>query len=473
MTKPKRTGASVSRTRRPRRGATTDPRVLAWEVLQQVETGAYADALLGTRLAGSSMEPRDQGLATRLVYGTIAWQRYLDHLLAGFCHRPLVDLDPPIRTALRLGMYQVCILDKIPGFAAVDTAVSLAKRHRGGMAAGFVNAVLRRATKSWRGVPLPAAERDLAGYLSVRFSHPRWLVERWLAVLGAEETRALLLANNEPAPTSVRVNRRKRTREQLQVNWETLRIQVRAGIYSPLCLQIEGLSPERLPGYEDGLLTPQGESSQLIGLLVSPEPGNRILDACAAPGGKATHLAELIDDTGEIIALDIHESGTQRIRETARRLGLSCVRAVTADVLAWQPPEGGFDRILVDAPCSGFGTLREHPEVRWRRTPEDVERLATMQLLICRRVVPWLRPGGVLVYSTCTLMPEENEQIAARILSEFPDLHPEDAGLFLPVEARELAGVDGTLRTFPHRGGLDGFYAVRLRRANRTSIVPA
>jgi 16S rRNA (cytosine967-C5)-methyltransferase len=456
--------AAQASTRSDRR-AELAARALAWDILQQVEAGGYADALLGSRLPSSTLPARDQALVTRLVYGTIAWQRYLDHILAAFCRRALADLDPPVRAVLRLALYQTCILTRIPRFAAVDTSVSLIKRYRGGMAAGFVNAVLRRATAQWQGVPLPARHADLAGHLSVRYSHPRWLVERWLALLGEEETGALLQANNEPAATALRINPRRSSRAALLDRLRAAGIAAHPGHHSPQAVIVEGVAPETLPGFAEGCFSVQGEASQLIGFLAAPKRGQRWLDACAAPGGKATHLAELMDNDGEIVALDIHAPGLDRLNKTAARLGLTCIRTEVGDAASWKDSGDGFDGILIDAPCSGLGTLRQHPEIRWRRTPADIADLSVLQERIVSNLAPCLRPGGVLLYSTCTLTDEENDSLVRRILDNHPSFTIDDPRHDLPPDAQGLIAADAALRTYPHRQGLDGFFAVRLRRS--------
>jgi 16S rRNA (cytosine967-C5)-methyltransferase len=449
--------------------------------LQRVEAGAYADALLGRQLArsglarsglaGSALTPRDQSLATQLVYGTLAWQGYLDHLIAAFSKRPPQALDAPVRTALRLGVFQMSRLTRIPDFAAVDTTVNLIKRFRGGAAVGLVNAVLRRAAAGWQRVAFPVRADDPVGYLTTTLSHPRWLVERWLASYGLDETEALLRANNEPAPTMLRVNRRRSEPEALLAQLRAAGHAVAAAAYSPvgLCVQ-HGGSPERVSGYADGVCSLQGEASQLVGFMVSPRPGDRVLDACAAPGGKTTHLAELMDDRGEIVALDANGRGLERLRAMARRLGLTCLRPQLADARKWQPVGEAFDAVLADVPCSGLGTLREHPEVKWRRTPADITELARLQGAILSAVARRVRPGGTLVYATCTLTDEENDAQLAAFLGH-SDFGVDDPRPYLPERARGLVGADGVLRTFPHRHGLDGFFAVRLKRRDAGGIV--
>jgi len=459
--------------RRSRGGPETDPRRLAWQILQRVETGGYADVLLGGALAAANLSQRDQGLAVRLVYGCLAWQGYLDHILTAFSKPGIDKLDPPIRCLLRLGLLQICKLTRIPEFAAVSQTVQLSKEHRGGAASGFVNAVLRRASREWQGVPLP--DGDSATRLAVELSHPRWLVERWLRADGEESTRALLAADNEAAPTTIRVNRRRATPAQVG---DALRI---AGCpatptrYSPdgLVLDAAG-SPHELAAYRDGWVTVQGEASQIVGLLAAPSPGSRVLDACAAPGGKATHLAEQMDDTGEVIALDTHGAGVEAIRRQQQRLGLTIISASVADATTWAAPAASFDTVLVDAPCSGLGTLRQHPEIRWRRSPASITTLVATQRRLLANLAPMVRPGGILVYATCTLIEEENEEQVRTFLAAHPEFALDDPRAQLaPMAAPSTAGAstagdlctpDGFVRMLPHRHGLDGFFAARLRR---------
>ena len=436
------------------------------------EDGSYADALLGHQLSSGSLAPRDQALVTRLVYGTIAWQGYLDHIIAAFSRRPPQALDAPVRVLLRMALFQTCLLTRVPEFAAVNTAVELVKGFRGGAAAGLVNAVLRRATAEWQQVQVPSATEDPAGHLATRLSHPRWLVERWLAYYGFKDTEALLRADNEPAPTVLRVNRCKIERAELLVRLHDAGCAAEPTTYSPVGIRVEHAGPpERIAGYAEGLFSLQGEASQLVSLVAAPLPAGRVLDACAAPGGKTTHLAELMDNRGEIIALDIHAAGVDRIARMGQRLGVSIVQATVADALTWRPASDGFDCVLVDAPCSGLGTLRQHPEVRWRRTAADITGLARLQAQLLRHVAEYVRFGGTLVYATCTLSAEENDDVLATFLHERPDFSIEDPSLLLPESARPLIGADGILRTFPHHHGLDGFFAARLKRRQTQGIV--
>lgn len=453
----------------PKGGPDSGARRLAWEILQRVERGGFADVLLGHRLTTSALGQRDQGLATRLVYTTIAWQAYLDHLLLPFSSRPIAELDAPIRVLLRMALAQVVLLSKIPPFAAVNTAVELAKAHRGGGASGFVNAVLRKAIAGWGNVPLPDRSSALAAHLAVRWSHPEWLVEKWLDQLGPEEAERLLEANNREAPTSLRVNRMRATVSSV---CDTL---VAAG-YEPepssLCSSAIRLmsapNAMALPGFTEGLFSMQGEASQLVGHMVAPLPGMRVLDLCAAPGGKTLHAAELMDDRGAVLARDVNSRGIAQIRSSARRLGLSIIDAQVGDAIAWHlraSHEGSFDRVIVDAPCSGLGTLRAHPEVKWRRSPNDIVEMSALQSHILDGAALSVAVGGTLTYSTCTLTREENDDVVTAFLARHPNFERDDPRADLPAAARVLVDVAGALRTFPHKHDIDGFFAVRLKRS--------
>jgi 16S rRNA (cytosine967-C5)-methyltransferase len=452
----------------------SDARAVAWEILQRVEEGAFADALLG-RAHNLGLQPRDQSLLTRIVYGTLAWQGYLDHLLTVLSNRSPHALDGPIRVLLRMGLFQMTKLTRIPVFAAVDTAVELSKQYRKGAGRGLVNAVLRRAAREWESVPLPAAADDLATHLSVRLSHPRWLVERWLAELGAEATEALLSADNEEAPTVLRANLMRCTRDQAINELRAAGYAAEPTRWSPAGIRIDpGGAPPAIPGYGEGRVSVQGEASQLIALLAGVRAGDRVLDACAAPGGKATHLAELMGDTGVVIAIDPNQKGVERVGAMAQRLGLGIVKARRADGTTWEPTAGEpaeVDCALVDAPCTGLGTLRSHPEIRWRRTPDDAARAATLQLRILSRAARYVRPHGALIYATCTLTHEENDGVVAAFLSQSSDFVIDDPRPLLPEAARQLIGDDLLLRTLPSVHGVDGFFGARLKRRSRTGIV--
>jgi 16S rRNA (cytosine967-C5)-methyltransferase len=440
----------------------SDARALAHDVLVRVEsTAAWADVLLGRRLAGTRLGPADRALVTRLVYGTLAWQGRLDHHLRGLVSAPWETLDPPVRAALRLGLYQLLFLDRVPAYAAVDASVSLA-RAAGRGAAGLVNAVLRRAaTAGTAGLPLPDAAADPVGRLAVEWSHPRWLVERWAAELGLDELPALLAANNVHGATAVRANRLQTTRDALLAELSAAGVDAAPSRWTADGVVI-GRSSARLrelPAWREGRFAFQGEASQLVTALLGLTPGDRVLDACAAPGGKATHAAGLVGADGLVVAVDRRTAGARRIAAEAARLGATAVHVLVGDARR-VPSAARFDAVLVDAPCSGLGTLRRHPELRWRRRPEDVPRLAALQREILGGVAPLVRGGGVLAYAVCTLAREETDDVIEWFRRAHPGFRLEDAATRIPAEVVTPAG---TMRTLPHRHGLDGFFAARLR----------
>ncbi len=447
-----------------RRPTIVDPRRLAWQVLNAVEDGAFADAALGAALPRARLEARDRALATQLVYGTLAWQGLLDHVLAGLGRAP-ERLDPPLRTVLRMALFQLLKLERIPDFAAVDTAVELAKGVASGSASGLVNALLRRFLRAGKRVDLPP-ESDRVAHLAIATSHPRWLVERWVDELGASEAAALLAADNAPAPTVLRVNPARASRAEVLAALAEAGIAARPARFAELGIALEqAADPVALPGWDSGRFAVQGEASQLVVDMLGATAGARVLDVCAAPGGKALAIATLVGGAGVTVAFDRRRSGLQRLRAEAARLGCS---VLVAQADATLPPLGlatRFDAVLVDAPCSGLGTLRQHPEIRWRRRREDLAARATLQAALLTAAARAVRRGGVLVYATCTLSRLENEGVVERFLRARADFAPDDPRPFLPAAAHQLVAADRTLRTLPHRHGLDGFFAVRLRRA--------
>jgi 16S rRNA (cytosine967-C5)-methyltransferase len=453
----------------PRRLARTSaaggPRALAHEVLVRVETtDAFADALLAARLARDPLAAADQALATRLVYGTLAWQGRLDHHLAELVRRPLARLDPGVRAALRLGLYQLLFLDRVPAYAAVDGSVRLAARAGGAAgrgARGLVNAVLRRAAAlGRRGLSLPDPAGDSIGRLAVEWSHPRWLVERWASEMDAEALVRLLAADNTEAPTALRANTLATTRADLVAELRAAGIGVEPSRWAADGALVDRAAARlrALPAWREGRFAFQGEASQLVAPLLALERGARVLDLCAAPGGKAAHAAALLGGTGMVLALDRRPGGVSRLRSEVARLGASTVHAAVADARRPAARDGAFDAVLVDAPCSGLGTLRRHPELRWRRRPEDVPRLAALQRDILTAAAALVRPGGILVYAVCTTTREEGPEVVGALLASTSRFVAEPAAL-----PPELLDAAGNLSTAPHRHGLDGFFAARLR----------
>jgi 16S rRNA (cytosine967-C5)-methyltransferase len=445
----------------------TPARRIAAEVLMRVaQGGAFANLALDSALRQAGvLEPREAALATELSYGVLRWQLQLDRALAAHSDRALDDLDEPVRVALRLGAFELLHHQKVPARAAVNEAVEVAKELKAARATGFVNAVLRRLSETRAAPEPPPREVDPVGHIAALTAHPRWIVERWFRWLGPQETERLCAANQEQAPATVRVARRKATVAQAQEALRQSGIESRPGRYAPDALILAAGAPPALDieGHEQGLFQAQDEAAQLVSIFAAPERNARILDACAAPGGKACHLAE-IADRGSVLAVDLHARKASAIADAARRLGLGNLTARAADATLPIPDaaEESFDLVLLDAPCSGLGTLRRHPEVKLRRTPEDVDRLARLQAKLLASVQRYVRPGGALVYALCTLMPEECDEQVQRFLAAHPAFSLDRPPAGFPADCLDR----DFLRTLPHRTGTDGFFAARLRRTS-------
>ncbi len=435
-------------------------RAIAYKVLLQVERAdAYLNVALDAALRAAGTIPRqDAALATEIAYGVARRTLALDAALAQHSKRPLKKLENGVLVLLRIGAYQLLYLQRVPAHAAVDATVEVARKQGLARATGFVNAVLRKVAET-REVPLPP---DPLERIAVAESHPLWLVRRWAARLGPEETAALCRADNEPAPVCVRVNRTRATREELVAALAADGVTATPTRYSPLGLWLQDPGQiGALAAFRQGLFQVQDEAAQLVSLAAGARPGMRVLDACAAPGAKACHLAEQVGDDGEVFAVDVHERKLRKLEEEATRLGVaSRLRLRAADASRPMPlPERHFDLVMLDAPCSGLGTLRRHPELRYRRVEADLARLAALQNELADNVLRYLKPGGAFVFAVCSPEPEEGAAQTAR-LKALGQVRP--APLDAPgVPWPELVGPDGGLLTFPHRHQADGFYAAR------------
>lgn len=454
-------------------------RALALRVLERVaEAGAYADLALRAELARSALAPRERALATELAYGTLRWRGRLDFLLAQVVDRPLAGLEPRVRELLRLGAYQIAFCDRIPEAVAVSETVRLAHAAGLGRAAGLANAALRRLARERGSLAPPALAGDPLGHLVHGLSVPAWVAERWLAAYGPAEAAALAAALNQPAPRTVRANRLRTRRDALLAE-----LRGRFPDAIPCRIAPDGVrlggpgDPVRDPAFVEGRMTVQDEASQLVVELLDPRPGECVLDACAAPGAKATAIAERIAPGGLVVAADRHERRLALVARDAARLGVADhVTTVCADAthgLPEAPRPGGYARVLVDAPCSGLGAWRRNPDARWRLAPGAPAQLAALQLAILRAAALRLAPGGALVYSTCTLAPEENEAVIdalfadTRLVGTLGLRRTPRAALPASLAgptAPPLLDAAGTLRTLPHRHDTDGFFAVRLER---------
>jgi 16S rRNA (cytosine967-C5)-methyltransferase len=454
--------------------------VAALQVLCRVEEDlAFADLALEATLERAKLSSRDRALATELVYGTLRWRRRLDWILAHHLRRrSLPRLDPWVRNLLRLTAYQLQFLQRVPAWAAVNDAVELAKRRVAtdgrlatggrkpgrpslGNAAPFVNAVLRSLTRS--GGALPPLPPDPLEAAATRLAFPSWLAKRWAERLGLDEAERLMTALDERPPVTIRVNLLKCSRDALAARLaEEDGVASRPAAYAPEGLSLDHAGAvSRFKSFTEGWFTIQDEASMLVGRFLDPKPGETVADLCAAPGTKTTHLAQLMGNSGRLVAMDSHAARLRLVPRAAARLGIRIVEthSGSAEVLAPKFTDR-FDRVLADAPCSNLGVLRRNPDAKWRRSEADLPRLEARQRAIIEAGASMVRAGGWLVYATCSLEPEENEEVVAAFLAAHPEwvLDPPDAFPIPPDPS-------GVLRCLPHRHGTDGFTAFRLRRA--------
>ena len=437
---------------------TTSPaRRAAFQILRRVELeGAYASVLL----AGLDREMRedDRALCHELVLGVLRRQLWLDRALEHFAKRSIDKIDLPVKLALRLGLYQLRFLSRIPPSAAVNESVNLVRAAGLRSAASFANAVLRHATREPDYDPasgvVGAAEK-----LAIETSHPMWLIERWTSAFGLAETAALAHANNEPAPVAFRFTQRRKDAKQIIKELEGRGARVSLSKIAPDAWRIDGAGSTLRELTREGLIYLQDEASQLVAHLLGAQPGDRVLDVCAAPGSKTTHLAALAP-RALIIAGDLRAHRLRTLNQLAKQQGTDNIAVVACDATQRLPfADASFDRVLVDAPCSGTGTLRRNPEIRWRLNAADVGELSSKQISILSNAAELVRPGGRLIYSTCALEPEEDEFVVERFAKE----HNEFAQVQLAA-ANELHTETGAIRTWPHRHGTDGFFVAAFER---------
>jgi 16S rRNA (cytosine967-C5)-methyltransferase len=445
-------------------------RIIALEVLLDWQRiGTYPDQLLRDRLERNRDMPAvDRALSYQLVYGVLRWLGKLDWILQQFSTRSLEKLSVKTLMILRLGAFQLLFLSRIPPSAAVNESVNLAKTGRAPWTASFVNAVLRSLDRGKEDLSFPSREEPVP-HLSVNYAHPAWLVKEWLDTWGFEKTEDLCQANNQVPSPVLRTNTLKTERPRLLGS-----LQAKALRATPTSFTLEGIhieAPDHPLVQDDlfrqGLFQIQDEGSQMITYILDPRPGERILDLCAGAGGKTTHLAQRMRDQGTILAVDLHPPKIVSLKKTAKRLGINSIQGISGDALKetlFSKQVRPFDRILIDAPCTGWGVIRRNPDLKWRLKPEDNVRLAAMQNKFLQNGARWLKSKGILVYATCTLNRLENQGVIEKFLGEHPDFVLEDVSPLLPDSARGLVDQDGFYSIWPPDHGLDGFFAARLRK---------
>ena len=442
-----------------------NPRQAACETLLRIKKeGGFADRLIDNELSNGILSGPDRGLYAELVFGVLRRQGTLDHILQQLLEKPMVELDPLALVILRIGLYQLTCLDRIPESAAVNESVNLAKLITPGTS-GLINAVLRNYLRRRDTISFPDINTNPAAAIAARHSQPEWLVEQWIEQLGIYEAQQLAEASSQQPPLTLRVNTLRSSRDDLLREFEQQGLEATPCRFSSDGITMAGRHTiNTLPGFDAGLFAVQDEASQLAGRLLGAEPGERIWDACCAPGGKSCHIAQLMDDRGELVATDISRSKLTLVQDNVRRLGISSVSTAVADL--HQPdtfPDGYFDRILLDAPCSGLGVIRRNPEAKWRLFSGDITRLAAVQKTLLKNAAVRLKPGGTLLYSTCSTSEAENELVVEDFLLHHPGFVLENLNDLFPGWS-ELIAFYGMFRVWPHRHGMDGFFAARIKR---------
>jgi 16S rRNA (cytosine967-C5)-methyltransferase len=455
-------------------------RLAAYDVLRAVSTGRADLPTALARVRPRLGDERDRALAGEIVTGTLRWQGAYDAVIAAFARRPPAKLDPEVLDILRMTVFQLLHLDRVPASAAVNDAVDLARKAGKQSAAGLVNAVLRRVSRERAHLPLPPRPAETAdagvnpsatgvaspsrsealAYLSTTLSHPEWLAAKWLDRHGFEAAEAWALFDNEPAALTIRANTLRISRDALAELLTAQGVGTEPARFAPHGLAVRKGNPLLTPLAGEGLFFVQDESSQLVAQLTAAVPGERILDACASPGGKTTAMAAAMENRGLLVATDVRGRRVDLLRRTVETASASCVRVVQADVSGVLPFRTRFDCVLLDAPCSGLGTLRRDPDIRWRRSPDDLERLAVVQAAMLGRAGDVVAGGGRLVYATCSSEPDENEAVVGRFLEEHRDFM--SAPERIPVELARFITADGYFRTFPFRDQLEPFFAAML-----------
>ncbi len=439
-------------------------REIALQILNEVyQQKAYANISLSRHLQKHELSDQDRRFITELVYGIVKSGDTLLRIMKRFVNRPLNKIDSVIINILRLGIYQIVFMDKVPESAACNESVNLAKKFSNQGAAKFVNGVLRNLIRQPEKYAMPTGNK--AAELAIREQHPLWLVKKFIHTFGSEAAIALCKFDNANAPLVLRTNTLKTTRPQLLQQLSSLNCECTASKLTPegiICTAHSSLS--KLAPLQNGLAQVQDESSMLVAHVVAPQPDDFIIDTCSAPGGKTTHLAALMQNRGKIIAGDIYEHKLKLIAENAARLGIDIIETKLLDarkVGELYPQKA--DKVLVDAPCSGLGVLRRKPDSRWNKSPELLQELPPLQLEILESAAAAVKPQGVLVYSTCTILPEENDNIVNSFLAKHPDFTLDDINSFLPFK-RKHKNSSKTLQLLPYKDNTDGFFIARLRK---------
>ncbi len=444
------------------------PRVLAYQILLQIEQKpSHTDRMIRTVLdRHSGLEERDRALLTELVYGVVRWKLRLDFQIDQLSRIKPEKITPEVRVLLRLALYQIFFLDRVPNHAAVNEAVNLAKTSQPEHVVKFINGMLREATRRSDNWELAMAGDDPAKYISVATAHPEWLVRKVAGQIGLEEALLFFEANNHVAPAVFRVNTLKVTRAHVI---ESLKEEGLDALPSPYLLHaIRITSPRRdvaqTEAFRAGWIQAQDEASQIVTHLLAPVPGERVLDLCSGFGIKSTHLAIFMENEGEVLSVDNSAWKLEELKRSAERQGIGIIQTLVEDILQLESSKTGlFDKVLLDAPCTGFGAIRRNPDIRWNRHIKDPYRMSQLQKELLARAVFFLKPGGSIVYATCTVLSEEDEEVVQHFSGSYPNFQLQNAADYLPQTCFEM--ISGPyFRSWPHKHDVDGFFAARLKK---------
>ena len=415
---------------------------------------------------------RDQALFYALVYGVLRWQGLLDWTINHFSKTSLKKIDPRVLNILRIGLFQIIYLNRIPVSAAVNTSVEIARSFASSRAAGFVNALLRNAAGEYKNIPFPDPDKNPVYSLSVRKSFPEWLIKRWVNQFGLKETEELCDAINTIPPITVRTNSLRTTRDDLTKSLASDVQQIENTTYSPDGIRF--IKPDRsipeIKAFKNGWFQVQDEAAQLVTCLLNPRPGDTVLDACAGLGGKTGHIAQMMKNTGRLLALDNQDNKLQRLESEMKRLGISIVTTCNYDLTIPFDRQfsymgfSGFDRILLDAPCSGLGVLRRNPDAKWLISANRFNTYKTRQINFLSNLAQLVKPSGTLVYAVCSTEPEENEEVVKGFLNMHSEFVVNNKLEGLPKNVYSLINKNQYLTTYPHRNNMDGFFAVCFKR---------
>lgn len=439
-------------------------RGLAVKILNRVDrTDAYLDKLLEIEIKNSNLVGADKALLFEIVHGVTRWEGRIDWILTGFYKGQFSKAIPNIKNALRVALYQILFLDKVPDYAAVNEAVEFVKKLQGQAAADLTNAVLRNIIRNKENIRYPNPDEDINNYLSAYFSHPTWLVKRWLARFGREETEKLLIANNNKPNLTIRVNNLVTNPTEMKSLLNSVELKFSEGKFLKEFIRMNSLT--NITDWEyfaKGYFSIQDESTGFPIKLLNVSPGMRVLDLCAAPGGKTGFIADEMKNTGEIVAIDKFESRLKILEKNLTRLKVTNVVTKVTDAADFEDEEG-FDKVLIDAPCSGLGTLTKKPDLKWKRDLGDIRKIVNIQYELLKKGASLVKQNGFIVYSTCTIEPEENFELIKKFLSENPNFALVNAGELLP---KAVVDENGCVATLPHVHGIDGAFAAKLVRNN-------